>query len=395
MTSINLSLTSGPIWSPPVRSAWFVAVYLALVFVATSLVLPSLLPGGWNLYFAQPLLWGGLAALCLRIEPGLLRRPATPLLALALLAGLFEVGVFALAGLLYGFGHSTYAHALLPLLANLVYLGSGLVAIELARALLLRRWSRYGGPGFLATALVLAAINLNFSQWQSLGALDGGSFETAGASLLPATAESLLATLLVATGGAWAGIVYRGVPLAAEWLSPILPQLDWTLVALVGVLAPGLALMALQSVINPASKSYSEASNGGVPSWLVAAGTAIVAVIWLNTGLLGVRPALVSGASMEPSLFLGDIVFTRSVAPASLQPGDVIRFRSGDVSVLHRVVSVEQTPAGLVFKTQGDNNNFVDPPVAAADVEGRVVLRVPKLGLIPIALKTWLQELTS
>jgi signal peptidase I len=153
--------------------------------------------------------------------------------------------------------------------------------------------------------------------------------------------------------------------------------------------------MALQSVIDPASKPFSEASNGGVPSWLIAAGTAIVAVIWLNTGLLGVRPALVSGASMEPSLFLGDIVFTRSVAPASLRPGDVIRFRSGDVSVLHRVVSVEQTPAGLVFKTQGDNNNFVDPPVAAADVEGRVVFRVPKLGLIPIALKTWLQELTS
>ena len=121
----------------------------------------------------------------------------------------------------------------------------------------------------------------------------------------------------------------------------------------------------------------------------------MVGVIWLNTGLLGVRPALVSGVSMEPNLGLGDIVLTRPVDPASLRAGDVIRFRSADISIVHRIVAVKATPAGLLFQTQGDNNNFADPPVPAADIEGKVMLRLPKLGLLPIALRTWLHEATS
>ena len=89
---------------------------------------------------------------------------------------------------------------------------------------------------------------------------------------------------------------------------------------------------------------------------------------------------------------LGDIVLTRPVAPESLRPGDVIRLRDGAVSIVHRVVSVHQSPSGLVFRTRGDNNDFVDPSVLESAVEGRVVLTVPKLGLLPIELKTLLQE---
>jgi signal peptidase I len=92
---------------------------------------------------------------------------------------------------------------------------------------------------------------------------------------------------------------------------------------------------------------------------------------------------------------LGDIVVTRPVPASTLQVGDVIRFDGGGVSIVHRIIGVHQTASGLVFQTQGDANNFVDAPVAASAIEGKVILRVPKLGLLPIKLKTLVQQVLS
>jgi signal peptidase I len=312
----------------------------------------------------------------------------------ALLAGLFEVAVLAIAGLIYGFGASTYAHGPVAVVGNVTYLACWLAGLETARAFLLQRWACGRPARVVATTLLLVLPSLTLSQWGTLTGADRAAFEIAGGELLPATVESLLATLLAVAGGPWAAIAYRAVPLAAEWLSPVLPQLGWTVGTLFGVLAAGGALVAVLPLLQPAPTAV-EQKPGGVPGWLVATAAIFAAVIWLNTGLLGVRPALVSGVSMEPNLYLGDLIFTRPVAAASLQPGDVIRFRNGGVSIVHRIVAVRRGPEGLVFETKGDNNGFMDAPVAAADVEGRMVLRVPKLGLLPITLKNLLYESMS
>ena len=343
---------------------------------------------------AQSLLWAGLAALCLRFEPDLLRAPSRGILAVAMLAGLFEVAVLAIGGLIYGFGRSTFAHGLLPVAGNVAYVACWLLGLETARAYLLRCWASWRGWGLAATTLLMVAPALTLSQWATLPGAGRAAFEVAGGDLLPAAVDSLLATVLAAAGGPWAAITYRAVPLAFEWLSPVLPQLGWTVRALFGVLATGGALVVvLQSLQTPAEAV--EKQHGGAPGWLIATAAVFAIVIWLNTGLLGVRPALVSGVSMEPNLYLGDVIVTRTVEPRTLRIGDVIRFRSGEVSIVHRIVAVRKAPEGLVFETKGDNNGFMDAPVAGEDVEGKLVLRVPKLGLLPIALKTWLHGATS
>jgi signal peptidase len=375
---------------PPVSGPWALLAALALVYLATNLLIPRLLSGGWNLYFAQPLLWLGLAWYCVRQDRDLLTRPSALLLTLALLAGLFQVGLFALAGLLYGFGYSGYSHEPAAAAANVFYLTSVLAGTELARAFLLRR---LGGslPAVTAIVLLFGGLALTIPQLQGLTAGGRPAFEVGGGTLLPATAESFVATELALAGGPWLAIAYRAVPLFAEWLSPVLPQLDWMLGAMVRTAAPVIALLALRPALTGPADEFASAAKG-VPAWALLAAAMIAGAVWLNTGLLGVRPALVSGASMEPNFVLGDIVLTRPVAPESLRPGDVIRFRDGAVSIVHRVVSVHETPAGLVFHTRGDNNDFTDPPVPESAVEGRVVLTVPKLGLLPIELKTLLQE---
>jgi signal peptidase I len=93
---------------------------------------------------------------------------------------------------------------------------------------------------------------------------------------------------------------------------------------------------------------------------------------------------------MEPGLRAGDIVLSRRVDPASLRAGDVIRFQNGGVPVVHRIKAVQQTSRGMVFITQGDSNDFEDAPVPASAVQGKVVLRVPGLGLVPTRVRAWL-----
>jgi signal peptidase len=112
-----------------------------------------------------------------------------------------------------------------------------------------------------------------------------------------------------------------------------------------------------------------------------------VGVIWFNSGALGVRPSLISGNSMNPVLYPGDVVITRVIPPEQIQVGDVIRFHRDGIDVVHRVMDVQNHGAGPVFITRGDNNNVDDAPVMAEQVEGKVVLTIPKVGWVGILFR--------
>jgi signal peptidase len=329
---------------------------------------------------------------CLERQPA--EKPARGALVLAGLVGAFHVALLAIAGLLLGFGRSPYAHSALALGGNLAYLASLLLAMETVRSQLLR--GRLGamplGPALVAALFAVASVPL--VQWQLLAGGEANPMTFSGQRLLPAAAESWLATLLAGMGGPYAALAYRLAVNGTEWLSPLLPSLSWTQAAIVAAIAPAAGAWALRQATRRETASGGPIDalqkSRGVPLWLSASMVVVVALIWLNAGLLGVRPAIVTGISMQPNLRQGDIVVTRGVPPGGLAPGDVIRFQEAGVPVIHRIKEVSRTRDGLVFITQGDNNLFPDAPVPAAAVEGEVMLTVPRLGLLPITVRRWL-----
>ena len=158
-------------YSPPQRSRVEandglvpVVAALAAIFLATNQLLPTFLPGGWNIYLAQPLLWLALGSFCLtRLE----FRPAAPTrapLMLALLCGAFQVAALLIAGMLYGFGYSAYAHTPTGIAANLWFLGAMLFGAEMARAYLLGRLQARPVASFFAVALLFGMLNLSLDQ---------------------------------------------------------------------------------------------------------------------------------------------------------------------------------------------------------------------------------------
>lgn len=90
---------------------------------------------------------------------------------------------------------------------------------------------------------------------------------------------------------------------------------------------------------------------------------------------------VVSG-SMEPSIPVGSIVYSKPTDPATLSTGEVIVFMSpahGDTPITHRVVN-NDTYTGTIV-TKGDANENMDAnPVPYDNVVGKVVRFVPRVG---------------
>ncbi|WP_169166434.1 signal peptidase I [Cellulomonas taurus] len=97
---------------------------------------------------------------------------------------------------------------------------------------------------------------------------------------------------------------------------------------------------------------------------------------------------IVSGHSMEPTYYTGDLVVSRCGVPAT---GDVVVYTPPGVDhgrVIHRVVGGD---AAHGWAIRGDNNDFYDPwRPTQEDVLGIAVLHVPGLGRVAsILLDPW------
>ena len=89
----------------------------------------------------------------------------------------------------------------------------------------------------------------------------------------------------------------------------------------------------------------------------------------------------IATGSMEPQISVGDAVLVSKLDTGALEVGDVIQFRRGDYTVIHRIVEIIQEDGALSYVTKGDANNAKDAgAVSAGDVVGKVIATVPGAG---------------
>src|SRR5579859_7509162 len=128
--------------------------------------------------------------------------------------------------------------------------------------------------------------------------------------------------------------------------------------------------------------------------WYVVPGFAVLAVGAYVVGAVvwHANPPVVpvAGVSMRPTLEAGDLVFLKGVNPRSLRKGDIIAFHVPKTSqsqyslpgeLVHRIIKIKPSAAGLIFQTKGDANSGPDVFVIhSGDIVGREVGRAPGLG---------------
>lgn len=99
---------------------------------------------------------------------------------------------------------------------------------------------------------------------------------------------------------------------------------------------------------------------------------------------------VVLSGSMLPEIAIKDIVVTKKVPQEELDVGDIITFispdtRYGGISITHRIIEkfYDQSLGTYTYRTQGDNNNVADSAlVPNANILGKVILKIPKLGYL-------------
>ena len=96
---------------------------------------------------------------------------------------------------------------------------------------------------------------------------------------------------------------------------------------------------------------------------------------------------IVSG-SMEPIIKVRDAVIVKRCEEDSINVGDVVTYRSLEdayygILITHRVVNIEEQNGQKVFITKGDHNETIDrKPVSFSQIQGKVVMRIPKIGYL-------------
>jgi signal peptidase len=373
-------------------------VWLACIYLMTNFVLPQTwLAPQFSLYVVQPLMWGSLIVLIMLLRRlGAEAQPSSAhqsLVVTGLMAGAVHLAVFAIAGIVQGFGHSPYSHQPLDMMGNIIYAGSALVAMEFGRAHLIRSFRQRSSSMLvlvLAT-LLFSYVSIPFTQFQSISDASC-AIVASGETFLPLVSANLLASYLVFLGGPAVSIAYLGTLVAFEWLSPIQPNLGWAVDAFLGTLIPVVSLLVIQGLHEPEKEQQERESRNkkeGSPLGWVVIGIVAVCLIWFNTGLAGIEPTLVSGPSMNPTLWAGDVVLVKDVPPEEVQIGDLVRFQDGNRFVVHRVVETKQERGRHWFITRGDNTNQDDPPISERMLMGKVVLVIPKIGWVSI----WARDL--
>ena len=383
---------------------WYLILGLiTAIYLVVNLVLPS--GGEIESYIIRPLLWIGLAILTYLFsqKEGLsilqfrkVRRwfiGNSPWQTGVLLGG-FHVAMLILIGLFAGFGKSPYAFTPIAILRNAFFISSLLIGMEISRAYLIKTGtrSRKYGTFFLGLiTLFFVLISINLAVYQNLDIAEpAAALEFLGRTFITALAMNLLASYLSYLGGAYASMGYMGVLLFFEWFSPILPNPHWTILALVGTIAPAVGFVVLQNSLDTEDskgRTKKRRQQNTDYSWTAIAVFGVI-IVFFSFGYLGVNPTVIYSGSMSPTYEVGDIVLIEDTSFSEIQEGDVIQFVRDNVTMIHRVVDAYSEDDQSVFITQGDANDHPDSnPVLAPYVTGKAVFTIPKIGWIQIAVK--------
>lgn len=106
-----------------------------------------------------------------------------------------------------------------------------------------------------------------------------------------------------------------------------------------------------------------------------------------KTEVLGISSFVVLSGSMEPSVPLGSIIYTKPLE--EYNPGEVIAFKQGNTTVSHRIVSIKNQNGEILYQTKGDANKGADQNlVSKTQVLGKKAFLVLNAGKLILFLKT-------
>ena len=361
---------------------------IILIFVIVYLIkLPGTLA-----YLIPPVLWS-LAFII--AYPYVRKGPASgaSFLVTIFLLSITYIVVNMFLGLLTEVGKSPYTLSLFATTINMFYGLTKLLGLEYSRAYFSRKvlslGSRKSFTIMLSTAVFYTVILINPYEYTSLQDLTT-VLRFINKPLLPLLAENIFLTQVVILGGPLYSLTYKAIILMFYNLSPILPNLPWTIYGLVNVLIPLIGTLIIMSSKNVSIMCRSivgEKERVKVKSylWIVP----VMISLLIISGALGIKPYVIVSKSMEPTLSIGDIVFVYKAEFNEAKISDIIAYFDGEKVVIHRVYNIDKANGKYMYLvTKGDAVKNPDPVLVSKEMFlGKMAFKIPYMGLAIIYLK--------
>ena len=348
------------------------------------------------LYIINPLFWITLAVF-LKIAIGKSYQKSKikkEVIQYILIAVIIYILTYMISGLFITFGNNPYFTTVKGFLINLWMFGTVMISKEYIRYRLINNvYENDKKEIAILVSLIYIIIEIGLNKYVNTKITLLFALKDICQNLIPLIAKNVLYSYISMKSDWKPASIYELFTKLYLWLSPILPNAPWIMVAIIETTIPTILFFYIRyaNSKNSEIKSRQEIENVN-PKNSIPLVVLVILVIWFTIGVFPIKPIAIASGSMEKELYVGDVVIVKKCNANDTDNGDIIQYQMKGYTVIHRVIEKKQKNGEYYFTTKGDNNPSEDKESVKEDqVLGKVIFKVKYLGYPAI----WLNIIQS
>ena len=298
-----------------------------------------------------------------------------------------------MSGLIFGYTSNPYSNKVIPFLTNFWQIVIVIMGIEYTRSYVINE-NKNNKLFVILFTIIFILLEINFSKLFSSINDREELFKYVSSILLPLVFGNILYTYLTIKGSYKLVYIYRVIVEVTFLIVPILPNFDWFMIGIRGIIVPAIIYLVLKYTSN--YKAVRARSNGRKkqnPLIYVPVFSIILIFVLFMAGIFIYEPIAVLSNSMNPVFYRGDVVIYRKVDNNKLKnikKYNIIIYSKDGQAVVHRVVGKYIKDGEMYFITKGDANISNDlNPVSESQVIGVYQLSIKYIGYPSV----WLNQI--
>lgn len=310
-----------------------------------------------------------------------------------LITTLFYLIINFMSGLIFGYTSNPYSNKVIPFLTNFWQIVIVIMGIEYTRSYVINE-NKNNKLFVVLFTIIFILLEINFSKLFSSINDREELFKYVSSTLLPLVFGNILYTYLTIKGSYKLVYIYRVIVEVTFLIVPILPNFDWFMIGIRGIIVPAIIYLVLKYTSN--YKAVRTRSNGRKkqnPLIYVPVFSIILIFVLFMAGIFIYEPIAVLSNSMNPIFYRGDVVIYRKVDNNKLKnikKYNIIVYSKDGQAVVHRVVDKYIKDGETYFITKGDANISNDlNPVSESQVIGVYQLSIKYIGYPSV----WLNQI--
>lgn len=311
-----------------------------------------------------------------------------------LIAVIIYILTYMISGLFITFGNNPYFTTVKGFLINLWMFGTVIISKEYIRYRLINNvYENDKKEIAILVSLIYIIIEIGLNKYVNTKITLLFALKDICQNLIPLIAKNVLYSYISMKSDWKPASIYELFTKLYLWLSPILPNAPWIMVAIIETTIPTILFFYIRyaNSKNSEIKSRQEIENVN-PKNSIPLVVLVILAIWFTIGVFPVKPIAVASGSMEKELYVGDVVIVKKCNANDIVNGDIIQYQMKGYTVIHRVIEKKQKNGEYYFTTKGDNNPSEDKESVKEDqVLGKVIFKVKYLGYPAI----WLNIIQS